>query len=75
MIYERQFVKCMDMINQKGIIENTLSYYVTQWTHKLATIACMSVLCVCTELNSCAVFLGRDFSPEETYQSNAKNNN
>lgn len=66
-------MKCMEMINQRGIIENTLSYYVTQWTHKLATIACMSVLCVCTELNSCGVFLG-GFSPEETYQSNKNNN-
>lgn len=44
MIYERQYVKCMDMINQRGIIENTLSYNVTQWMRNLAIIARMGVL-------------------------------
>lgn len=36
----------MDMINQRGIIENTLSYNVTQWMCSLAIIASMGVLCV-----------------------------
>lgn len=45
MIYEGQ-VKCIDMINQRGIIENTLSYNVTQWMCNLAIIASMGVLCV-----------------------------
>lgn len=36
----------MDMINQRGIIENTLSYNVTQWMCNMAIIASMGVLCV-----------------------------
>lgn len=38
-INERQSVKCMDMINQRGIIENTLSYNVTQWMCNPAIMA------------------------------------
>lgn len=44
MVYERQYVKCMDMINQRGIIENTLSYNVTQWTRNPAIIVHMGLL-------------------------------
>ncbi len=48
-INERQYVKCMDMINQRGIIENTLSYNVTQW---MCNPSARVYYFACMELNS-----------------------